>query len=91
MSLVRLQAQKMSGLVHPHTNNWVERSKAIKRLRLRLRPVKEPPLQPHQQTEGKEINKTAAASPAGAGGDPYMKLEISKEHLDAIGDFSELL
>ena len=99
MSLVRLQAQKMCGLVHPHTNNWVERSKAIKRLRLRLRPIKEQQQQQQQQQQtevgGKDGNKSGGASSAGGvavgGGDPYMKLEITKEHINAISDFSELL
>lgn len=90
MSLVRLQAQKMAGLVHPHTNNWVERSKAIKRLRLRLRPPKDQSQQP-QQGEATGKDKGGAGGVAAGGGDPYMKLEISKDHIDAIRDFSELI
>ena len=81
--------------MHPHTNNWVERSKAIKRLRLRLQPVKEPPQQPQQAEaigkEGKTTGSAAGGVTLAGGGDPYMRLEISKDHIDAISDFSELL
>ena len=107
MSLIRLQLQKKVGLVHPYTNNWVERSKAIKRLRLRLQPVvdsnarqqrnaetdasasdhKNPSANP--QSGGGGIGATAPA--AACAGDPYLKLEISKEDIDAISDFSKLL
>ena len=99
MSLVRLQMQKMQGLVHPYTNNWVERAKAIKRLRCRLQAARETQQQQQQQQKddvGGKADKSgggAAATPAAttAAGDPYLKLEITKEHIDAISDFSELL
>ena len=98
MSLVRLQQQKMGGLIHLYTNNWVERSKAIKRLRCRLHASKESASQQHQQRDeagGKEKSASQAGGSApvtsAAVGDPYLKLEITKEHIDAISDFSELL
>ena len=105
MSLIRLQLQKKVGLVHPYTNNWVERSKAIKRLRLRLQPIVDSSAR--QQRSGEtdasaSDHKNPSANPQSGGGgtgveaaacagDPYLKLEISKEDIDAISDFSKLL
>ena len=84
-----MRIQKMqSGLQHPHTSNWVERSKAIKRLRSRLVAQKE---------DGSGKEKTAVTTPGApvVGGaltrEAPPKLESTKERIEAIGDFSHLL